>query len=139
MPLLPIALRENRRPECERVLWALRERPSGVVSASPISHFYVSASMQFVTRCWTVALRESRTVSSTNNRLTLAVADLTAALGSSGSTSVPQVRINEILLALVRAKIAIKQLSKVRRRLAVGGSPCLRLAGMRNAAARPGA
>ncbi|GJN92715.1 hypothetical protein Rhopal_005750-T1 [Rhodotorula paludigena] len=71
MPLLPIALRENRRPECERVLWALRERPSGVV-----------------------------------------MADLTAALGSSGPTSVPQVRINEILLALVRAKIAIKQLSK---------------------------
>ncbi|BGP41711.1 DASH complex subunit dam1 [Rhodotorula kratochvilovae] len=71
MPLLPISLRENRRIECEKVLWALRERPQGVV-----------------------------------------MADLTAALATGGSTSVPQVRINECLLALVRAKVAIKQLSK---------------------------
>ncbi|GAA5928044.1 hypothetical protein JCM3775_002797 [Rhodotorula graminis] len=71
MPLLPIALRENRRPECEKVLWALRERPAGTI-----------------------------------------MADLTAALSSSGPSGVPQVRINEVLLALVRAKVAIKQLSK---------------------------
>ena len=37
MPLLPIALRESRRPECEKVLWALRERPAGTVSASSSS------------------------------------------------------------------------------------------------------
>ncbi|GAA5825315.1 hypothetical protein JCM3770_000241 [Rhodotorula araucariae] len=71
MPLLPINLRENRRVECEKVLWALRERPQGVV-----------------------------------------MADLTAALATGGSTGVPQVRINEALLALVRAKVAIKQLTK---------------------------
>ncbi|TNY17017.1 hypothetical protein DMC30DRAFT_150539 [Rhodotorula diobovata] len=71
MPLLPIALRENRRAECEKVLWALRERPAGVV-----------------------------------------MADLTAALATVGPSSVPQVRINEVLLALVRAKVAIKQLAK---------------------------
>ncbi|GAA5838809.1 hypothetical protein JCM9279_003867 [Rhodotorula babjevae] len=71
MPLLPIALREGRRPECEKVLWALRERPAGAV-----------------------------------------MADLAAALSGSGPSGVPQVRINEVLLALVRAKVAIKQLSK---------------------------
>ncbi|GAA5889328.1 hypothetical protein JCM8208_007842 [Rhodotorula glutinis] len=71
MPLLPIALRENRRTECEKVLWALRERPAGTV-----------------------------------------MADLAATLSGSGPSGVPQVRINEVLLALVRAKVAIKQLSK---------------------------
>ena len=44
------------------------------------------------------------------------MADLTAVLSGSGPSSVPQVRINEVLLALVRAKVAIKQLSKVRSR-----------------------
>ncbi|GAA5898235.1 hypothetical protein JCM6882_000109 [Rhodosporidiobolus microsporus] len=69
LPLLPISLRENRRMECEKVLWALKERPAG-------------ASM----------------------------ADLLSALSTAtpASQSVPQVRINEVLLALVRAKVVVK-------------------------------
>ncbi|GAA5981878.1 hypothetical protein JCM11641_001928 [Rhodosporidiobolus odoratus] len=73
VPLLPISLRENRRPECERVLWALKEKPAG-----------------------------------------LAMADLVAALASPSAPAqtIPQVRINEALLALVRAKVVIKSLVK---------------------------
>ncbi|GAA6016384.1 hypothetical protein JCM10207_003846 [Rhodosporidiobolus poonsookiae] len=72
LPLLPISLRENRRMECERVLWALKERAGGA-----------------------------------------AMADLTAALSSGPAhTAVPQVRINEVLLALVRAKVVVKALVK---------------------------
>lgn len=32
LPLLPITLRENRRQECEKVLWALNERSEGAKS-----------------------------------------------------------------------------------------------------------
>ncbi|GAA6030302.1 hypothetical protein JCM8097_009037 [Rhodosporidiobolus ruineniae] len=71
LPLLPISLRENRRQECERVLWVLKERPGGV-----------------------------------------AMADLVTSLSLPASQAVPQVRINEVLLALVRAKIAVKALVK---------------------------
>ncbi|BGP17975.1 hypothetical protein JCM10213_003982 [Rhodosporidiobolus nylandii] len=73
LPLLPITLRENRRQECEKVLWALKERPGGA-----------------------------------------AMADLVTALSAPGSPTqaVPQVRINEVLLALVRAKVVGKGLVK---------------------------
>ncbi|GAA5822347.1 hypothetical protein JCM11251_006309 [Rhodosporidiobolus azoricus] len=73
LPLLPISLRENRRMECERVLWALKERPNGA-----------------------------------------AMADLTSALAHATPAShfVPQVRINEVLLALVRAKVVSKGVVK---------------------------
>ncbi|GAA5832385.1 hypothetical protein JCM5353_000297 [Sporobolomyces roseus] len=69
-PLLPINLRENRRTECEKVLWALKEHPLGI-----------------------------------------GLGDLTKHLST--FPSVPQVRINEVLLALVRAKVATKSLIKV--------------------------
>ncbi|GAA5856011.1 hypothetical protein JCM8547_002940 [Rhodosporidiobolus lusitaniae] len=69
LPLLPITLRENRRQECEKVLWALKERGEAKM------------------------------------------ADLVTSL-SSGLQPVPQVRINEVLLALVRAKVVSKALVK---------------------------
>ena len=34
LPLLPIDIREKRRAETEKVLWALRERPNGTTSKS---------------------------------------------------------------------------------------------------------
>lgn len=72
LPLLPIDIREKRRAETEKVLWALRERPNGTT-------------MQ----------------------------DLVASLASGGpSQNVPQVRINECLLALARAKVVVKAVVK---------------------------
>ncbi|TKA56685.1 hypothetical protein B0A53_01880 [Rhodotorula sp. CCFEE 5036] len=72
LPLLPIDIREKRRAETEKVLWALRERPYGTT-------------MQ----------------------------DLVASLASGGpSQTVPQVRINECLLALARAKVVVKAVVK---------------------------
>ncbi|GAA6063173.1 hypothetical protein JCM10212_005018 [Sporobolomyces blumeae] len=68
-PLLPINIRENRRTECEKVLWTLKENPEG-----------------------------------------LGLADLTKHLAS--PPAIPQVRINEVLLAFVRAKVATKTLVK---------------------------
>ncbi|GAA5893028.1 hypothetical protein JCM5296_003408 [Sporobolomyces johnsonii] len=70
LPLLPITLRENRRLECEKVLWSLKERPNGI-----------------------------------------SLGDLTKHLATAAQP-VPQVRINEVLLALVRAKVASKVLLK---------------------------
>ncbi|GAA6021778.1 hypothetical protein JCM11491_007243 [Sporobolomyces phaffii] len=69
-PLLPINLRENRRNEVEKVLWALKEHPNG-----------------------------------------LGLTDLTKHLSTS-TPPIPQVRINEVLLAFVRAKVATKGLVK---------------------------
>ncbi|GAA5993356.1 hypothetical protein JCM5350_005232 [Sporobolomyces pararoseus] len=70
-PLLPINLRENRRTECEKVLWQLKiGNPQG-----------------------------------------LGLSELTKKL-SNQTPPVPQVRINEVLLALVRAKVATKGLVK---------------------------
>ncbi|GAA5883925.1 hypothetical protein JCM16303_004703 [Sporobolomyces ruberrimus] len=69
-PLLPINLRENRRNECEKVLWTLKENPAG-----------------------------------------MGLGDLTKHL-SNQTPPIPQVRINEVLLALVRAKVATKGLVK---------------------------
>ncbi|GAA5963304.1 hypothetical protein JCM3765_006976, partial [Sporobolomyces pararoseus] len=69
-PLLPINLRENRRQECEKVLWELKQNPQG-----------------------------------------LGLSDLTKHLAGQ-TPPVPQVRINEVLLALVRAKVATKGLVK---------------------------
>ncbi|GAA5934405.1 DASH complex subunit DAM1 [Sporobolomyces koalae] len=69
-PLLPINLRENRRNECEKVLWALKEHPTG-----------------------------------------LGLGDLTKQFATL-TPAIPQVRINEVLLALVRAKVATKGLVK---------------------------
>ncbi|GAA5913150.1 Dam1p [Sporobolomyces salmoneus] len=69
-PLLPINLRENRRRECENVLWTLKEHPNG-----------------------------------------MGLSDLTKHLASA-TPPIPQVRINEVLLALVRAKVATKGLVK---------------------------
>ncbi|GAA5977407.1 hypothetical protein JCM10908_004967 [Rhodotorula pacifica] len=72
LPLLPIDIREKRRAETEKVLWALRERPNGTT-------------MQ----------------------------DLVASLAAAGpSQTVPQVRINECLLALARAKVVVKAVVK---------------------------
>ncbi|KWU41987.1 hypothetical protein RHOSPDRAFT_36478 [Rhodotorula sp. JG-1b] len=72
LPLLPIDIREKRRAETEKVLWALRERPNGTT-------------MQ----------------------------DLVASLAAGGpSQTVPQVRINECLLALARAKVVVKAVVK---------------------------
>ncbi|GAA5864080.1 hypothetical protein JCM3774_006372 [Rhodotorula dairenensis] len=72
LPLLPIDIREKRRTETEKVLWALRERPNGTT-------------MQ----------------------------DLVASLATAGpSQTVPQVRINECLLALARAKVVVKAVVK---------------------------
>jgi DASH complex subunit DAM1 len=70
-PLLPINLRENRRNECEKVLWALKQHSQGI-----------------------------------------GLNDLTKHLAGQ-SPPIPQVRINEVLLALVRAKVATKGLVKV--------------------------
>ncbi|GAA5920920.1 hypothetical protein JCM1841_003621 [Sporobolomyces salmonicolor] len=70
LPLLPITLRENRRLECEKVLWALKEHRNGI-----------------------------------------SLGDLTKHLATA-QQPVPQVRINEVLLALVRAKVASKVLVK---------------------------
>jgi len=72
-PLLPINLRENRRNECEKVLWALKQ------------HSHAQG---------------------------IGLNDLTKHL-TQQSPPIPQVRINEVLLALVRAKVATKGLVKV--------------------------
>ncbi|BGP56801.1 hypothetical protein JCM8202_004427 [Rhodotorula sphaerocarpa] len=72
LPLLPIDIREKRRPETEKVLWSLRERPNGTT-------------MQ----------------------------DLVASLAQGGpAQAVPQVRINECILALVRAKVVVRAVVK---------------------------
>lgn len=105
LPLLPIDIREKRRAETEKVLWALRERPYGTTSTSSSVFLMLSLSLPLaVSLSLTPPLCIAR-----------AVQDLVASLASGGpSQTVPQVRINECLLALARAKVVVKAVVKVR-------------------------
>ena len=94
-PLLPINLRENRRRECENVLWALKENASG-----GIGRVFLRLSSGF-----TLLIDTQADAVMTESDLTKQLATCTP--------PIPQVRINEVLLALVRAKVATKGLVKV--------------------------